>query len=95
VARLVTVGSPLGIRAIRRRLKTPLTMPAGVADWYNAYDDRDVVALYALDTENFGITPPITNYPLVHNHTDDRHGIDGYLDDADVAGHIAAALRGN
>jgi hypothetical protein len=95
VTRLVTVGSPLGIRAIRRRLKTPLTMPAGVGDWYNAYDDRDVVALYPLNAENFGITPPIKNYPFVHNHTDNRHGIDGYLDDTDVAAEVAGALRGN
>ena len=44
VPQLITIGSPLGIRAIRNQLKTPLTMPAGVEDWYNAYDDRDVVA---------------------------------------------------
>jgi hypothetical protein len=94
VPRLVTVGSPLGIRAIRRRLATPLTMPAGVRNWQNAYDPRDVVALYPLDANNFGITPPIRNYSYVNNHTDNRHGIDGYLDDAEVATQIAAALDG-
>lgn len=94
VLRLITVGSPLGIRAIRNQLKTPLTMPAGVKDWYNAYDDRDVVALYPLNSENFAIKPPVRNYPFVNNHTDNRHGIGGYLDDADVAGQIAAALAG-
>jgi hypothetical protein len=30
----------------------------------------------------------------VNNHTDNRHGIAGYLDDADVAFQIDAALRG-
>lgn len=94
VPRLVTVGSPLGIRAIRRRLTPPLTMPAGVAGWYNAFDDRDVVALYPLDAENFGIAPPIENYSMVKNHTENRHGIDGYLDDAAVAKRIATALTG-
>jgi hypothetical protein len=94
VPRLVTVGSPLGIRAIRRRLATPLLMPAGVRDWYNAYDERDVVALYPLDAENFAIKPPIENYPSVRNHTENRHGIDGYLDDSEVAAHIAKALAG-
>jgi hypothetical protein len=94
VPRLVTVGSPLGIRAIRDRLATPLVMPAGVVDWYNAFDDRDVVALYPLDADNFGIKPPIENYPFVKNHTDNRHGIDGYLDDLKVAAHIAKALAG-
>lgn len=91
--RLVTVGSPLGIRAIRNRLATPLTMPAGLDDWYNAFDQRDVVALYPLDVANFGIKPPIKNFPFVNNHTDNRHGIDGYLDDADVAHQVAAALQ--
>jgi hypothetical protein len=92
VPRLITVGSPLGIRAIRDELETPLIMPAGTAGWYNAYDDRDVVALYPLDARNFAIKPPIKNFPFVNNHTDNRHGIAGYLDDADVAHHVAAAL---
>ena len=69
-------------------------MPGGVAGWYNAFDRHDVVALYPLDTENFGIPPPIENYSLVQNHTDNKHGIDGYLDDAAVAKRIANALRG-
>ncbi len=94
VPRLVTVGSPLGIRAIRDQLATPLSMPAGVRDWYNAFDDRDVVALYPLNAGNFNIRPPVKNYPFVNNHTDNRHGIAGYLDDADVAFQIDAALRG-
>jgi hypothetical protein len=94
VPRLVTVGSPLGIRAIRERLVKPLTMPGGVGGWYNAFDDRDVVALYPLDADNFGIAPPIRNYPFVNNHTDNRHGIAGYLDDSDVAGRIGEALAG-
>jgi pimeloyl-ACP methyl ester carboxylesterase len=89
VPRLVTVGSPLGIRAIRLRLATPLKMPAGVRNWQNAFDPRDVVALYPLDANNFGIKPPIRNYSYVNNHTDNRHGIDGYLDDAEVATQIA------
>lgn len=92
VVQFVTVGSPLGIRAIRQRLATPLNMPDGVKSWYNAYDPRDVVALYPLDHDNFGITPPIVNHPLVNNHTDNRHGIDGYLDDGDVVKKIAKAL---
>ena len=93
VPKLITVGSPLGIRAIRDRLTPPLAMPPRVGGWFNAYDDRDVVALYPLNNRNFGISPPIDNYSLVDNHTDNRHGIDGYLDDAAVAKRIADALR--
>src|SRR5262249_687116 len=45
----VTVGSPLAIRAIRDRLR-PIGFPKpAVASWYNAYDPKDVVALYPLD----------------------------------------------
>jgi hypothetical protein len=94
VPRLITVGSPLGIRAIRDKLATPLAMPAGVKDWYNAFDDRDVVALYPLNADNFAIKPPIRNYPFVNNHTDNRHGIGGYLDDADVTYQISTAMTG-
>ena len=80
----VTVGSPLGIRAIRRTL-SPIVNPSGAKGWYNAYDDRDVVSLYPLDTANFDVAPGITNHGAVRNSTSNRHGIIGYLDDAQVA----------
>jgi pimeloyl-ACP methyl ester carboxylesterase len=38
---LVTVGSPLGIRAVRDQL-VPLKFPNSVHSWYNAFDSRDV-----------------------------------------------------
>jgi hypothetical protein len=67
-------------------------MPACVRDWYNAFDPRDVVALYPLDAHNFPIRPPIENKSTVDNFTDNRHGIDGYLGDADVARKIFEAI---
>jgi hypothetical protein len=89
----VTVGSPLAIRAIRDRLR-PIGYPKpAVATWYNAYDPKDVVALYPLDAQNFPVNPTIENYGKVLNGTDNRHGIIGYLDDADVAKHILDALQ--
>lgn len=91
VTRYVTVGSPLGVQAIRRRLGS-LEMPACVKSWYNAFDSRDVVALYPLDAKNFPIEPAVTNNGTVHNHTDNCHGIAGYLDDANVAKQIAEAV---
>lgn len=87
----VTIGSPLGIRAIRDELR-PLRYPAAVADWRNAFDERDVVALYPLDAAHFPLTPPIANHPRVDNHTPNRHGVAGYLDDPTVAGWILDAL---
>lgn len=87
---LITVGSPLGIRAVRDQFR-PLRYPP-VDAWYNAFDPRDVVALYPLDGENFPVQPAIENNGTVRNHTDNRHGIVGYLDDANVAMRIINRL---
>lgn len=87
----VTVGSPLGIRAIRDQFR-PLRFPQPVEAWYNAFDNRDVVALYPLDSANFPVVPGIENNDTVKNHTDNRHGIVGYLDDSAVAKRILSAL---
>lgn len=94
IAKFITVGSPLGVMSVRNTLKTPLKMPESVQNgWFNAYDDRDVVALRALDSSVFPINPLIDNYGEVQNHTDNRHGIEGYLDDAVVAKRIYDALN--
>jgi hypothetical protein len=92
VKKYITVGSPLGLNAIQKKLDSPLSMPPGVAGWFNALDERDVVALHALNKRHFNITPPIENKTDVDNHTDNRHGIVGYLDDATVAAKIHEAL---
>lgn len=89
----ITVGSPLGIKAIKQQLDIPLAMPASVQTWYNAMDEKDYVALYPLDGNHFPIKPLITNKQDVDNHTDNRHGIDGYLDDPEVASAIYQALQ--
>ena len=86
----LTVGSPLAIRAIRRQF-LPLRDPP-VGGWYNAFDPKDVVALYPLDGTNFPVQPAVENYNQVHNSTDNHHGIVGYLDNPEVAGHISDAL---
>lgn len=88
VRRFVTLGSPLGVRAIRQKLRTPLSMPAVVSRWFNAFDPRDVVALNSLDSKHFPIDPPIINKPDVSNLTSNRHGITGYLSDPEVAKEI-------
>jgi hypothetical protein len=88
---LVTLGCPLGVRAVRDQFR-PLHSPDPVGSWYNAFDTRDVVALYPLDPTNFPVNPPIMNNNAVKNHTDNRHGIDGYLDDKAVATQILDAL---
>jgi pimeloyl-ACP methyl ester carboxylesterase len=88
----VTVGCPLAIRAIRDQL-VPLSFPKPPVDaWDNALDPRDIVALYPLNAANFPVSPAVTNYDQVKNHTNNRHGIVGYLDDPTVARWILDAL---
>lgn len=87
----VTVGSPLAVTKIKKALK-PIKHPSCVARWYNAMDPDDVVALYPLDRRHFPVNPDIENRTDVKNHTDNQHGIIGYLDDKEVARRIYDAL---
>lgn len=89
---LVTLGSPLGIAAVRNRLM-PIKYPECVGHWLNALDSKDVVALYPLTPKHFDVTPEIENKTDVSNTTDNRHGISGYLDDAEVARRIYDAVK--
>lgn len=90
----VTVGSPLGVELIRKQL-APIKFPKPpVGKWYNAFDERDVVALYPLDKGNFDVTPAIENNNTVKNHSDNRHSIHGYLDDQAISRRIYEALVG-
>lgn len=93
VKKFITVGSPLGLASIRPHLELPLGMPKCVQNgWFNAYDERDFVALNPLNKKFFNIEPSIENKNDVNNHTDNRHGIVGYLNDAVVAQKIHDAL---
>jgi len=87
----VTLGSPLAVRAIRQALQ-PIQHPSCAQVWFNAMDERDIVALYPLKAPHFDIDPAIENKTGVANHTSNRHGIAGYLDDPAVARRIHAAL---
>jgi pimeloyl-ACP methyl ester carboxylesterase len=90
---LITVGFPLGIGGIFRRLATPVRFPVALPFWFNAFDRADVVSLQPLDDVHFNVEPPVENYGNVRNFTDNRHGIAGYLSDPVVAKHIAEALQ--
>lgn len=94
VKKLITVGSPLGVKSVQKFLGRPLVMPACIQskEWFNAYDERDFVALFPLDKEYFNIQPPITNLQEINNQTSNRHGIDGYLNDPIIAKTIYDAL---
>jgi len=98
ITRLVTLGSPLGVNAIKQRLQAenPLRIPDRVGSWFNAYDVQDFVALRPLDLEHFRVPGPktIENYGRVKNSTDNHHGIAGYLTDPLVARQIVEAMTG-
>jgi hypothetical protein len=66
-----------------------------VSAWFNAMDERDVVALYPLDPTHFPLdpdTPAIENKTDVRNRTRNRHGVAGYLDNEVVARRIYRAI---
>ena len=87
----VTVGSPLAVNAIKTSV-SPIKHPSCVGRWFNAMDERDIVALYALDAAHFDIDPAIENKTDVDNDTENRHGIVGYLPDKVVARQIYDGL---
>ena len=87
----ITLGSPLAVKAIKQKV-SPIKHPACVGNWFNAMDERDIVALYPLDSDHFAIDPAIENKLDVDNPTVNRHGITGYLSDAVVARRIHDAL---
>jgi hypothetical protein len=88
---LVTVGSPLGVTAIRDALR-PIGHPDCVGTWFNAMDPDDIVALYPLEAPRWDIEPAIENKVDVDNDTPNQHGIAGYLSDAVVAKRIYDAV---
>lgn len=92
VKKYITLGSPLGVSAIKTFIST-ISMPKCVKNgWFNAFDKKDIVSLYPLDTKHFNIQPPIENYDKVDNFTDNKHSIEGYLCDKTVAKEIHKAL---
>lgn len=95
----VTVGSPLAVTEIRKTVRNfaPIRCPECVSAWFNALDERDVVALYPLDQQHFNVgnEHTIVNKNDVDNHTSNRHGIIGYLDDPTTARIIYDALVGD
>lgn len=92
VTRFITLGSPLGLNTVRNILR-PLSVPRSVRSWLNVYDPRDIVSLRPLDESTWNVSPKITNIKSETNHTPNRHGISGYLDNTDVVREIFAGLN--
>lgn len=87
---LVTVGSPLSLRTVRKALGPSFKPPAGIGHWLNAYDVDDFVALgQGLTKATFA--DGIENRQ-VENSGDDAHAIAGYLADSEVVKQIISRL---
>ena len=90
---LLTLGSPLGIRAVRDavRARAPLTFPAGVGRWVNVRDPGDLLALTDLTPETFPL--PAGSRPVENLRVDNRapwnHAAAARLDDGTWAGYLA------
>jgi hypothetical protein len=83
---LITLGSPLGVKSIKSKLRKPFARPNCLkGDWFNSYDDRDYIALVPLTRKYFNVDPEINNRSDMKNETSNHHGITGYLNDAGVA----------
>lgn len=91
ISDFITIGCPLAVRAIKNSLQ-PIQFPECVGNWFNAMDNRDIVALYPLDSDNFPVTPKILNKTDIDNERYNYHGSDGYLQDPVVAKRIYDAL---
>jgi hypothetical protein len=88
-----TVGSPLAISAVERRLKVRPSQPTCVNKWYNAFDRKDIVALNPLNKNHFKVSVRIENNAKVYNDTENHHGISGYLRDRNIASKISEASQ--
>lgn len=93
VVKFITLGSPLGIRAVQSKLIAP-HMPSCIQNgkWYNALDIADIVALNPLDNEHFNTNPAIRNNNRVNNTSPNSHKIPEYLSDKNVANEIYEGL---
>jgi len=97
VKKYITIGSPLGMTTLAKYLELPLVMPEcikgdAIDRWYNAYDERDFIALHPLDKKHFNNGFDIVNSAHVKNNTTDRHGATGYLEDKIIAKTIYEAM---
>jgi pimeloyl-ACP methyl ester carboxylesterase len=93
VRTFITIGSPLGLPALRRRLdpaiaKVPGTWPPGITRWVNIADAKDAVALEKRLARVFGAR--VEDVPVENGAT--MHNVRPYLTSVDVGRAIIAGL---
>jgi len=86
--RLVTLGSPLGLQAVRKRLRASPAQPA--AGWINLYDPADPVVTAQGLAEDF---PAATDLP-VRNGSVNPHDVRRYLAQPETGVALLEGIRG-
>ncbi|MDI6102663.1 hypothetical protein QLQ12_28995 [Actinoplanes sp. NEAU-A12] len=89
---LVTVGSPLGVTEVQDLVARPLQVPAPVAQWRNASDFRDLVALDHTIRPEFDPQSRCTDLSVA-NDSWNHHGIGEYLSAVAVRQPILQIFR--
>ncbi|EAV42780.1 hypothetical protein SIAM614_15587 [Stappia aggregata IAM 12614] len=87
---LITMGSPLGLEAFKKKLGPPRLKPQSVKRWMNFYDPSDFVSLGKALHKEFATG--IEDDGTVDNFTDNAHGIIGYLPHQGVVQALKAVL---
>jgi hypothetical protein len=87
----VTVGSPLGIDAVKELVHQPPVVPPGVAAWLNASDPLDVVAADPEIRDDYGGSGQIRDLG-VFNPAWFPHDLAGYLSTPEIREAVARRL---
>ena len=74
----VTAGSPLAVQEVQDLIVQPLLVPAGVTEWRNVADARDLVALDSTIRPEYDPASRCSDF-LVINTSESHHGIREYL----------------
>ncbi|RBP36894.1 hypothetical protein DES53_11535 [Roseimicrobium gellanilyticum] len=89
----VTLGSPLGIGTVQKRIQGPFLKPTVATHWLNGSDPEDFVALRSeLTAATFG-SAEIENVSKLDNGYENAHSITQYLSHQEIAGPILKALK--
>ena len=79
--KFLTLGSPLGIKAVRNGIGPKFSLPTkSVSDWSNGLDKDDFVS-FKRKLKNAGYEGDIREYNDINNGGDDPHSIQKYLTD--------------
>ena len=91
--RLVTIGSPLGVRVIRELIygdaTDSLRVPASVASWENVYDPND---FFSAPLEGVLVPRTVRDRPTHASESEDPHNLSRYLRDRATGAAVMQAI---